>query len=426
LIIAALKIPGERYCGEREGNWLMSAFPLTGGTNNNVPTATLLAGINPQQLLFGSSGLTNNGALNGILSLLQTSTLTGFSPDTFTFSGNPLFGTGNNLIGTGGTSGITPNPLSAVVIPPGTNVPNPLTGTGGTSSGIPNPLSAVVVPPGTNVPNPLTGTGGTSGVTPNPLSSAVIPPATTTTQNPLINSGLVTNPVTNPAVVPPTTLGSSSLLSNLGLGGTSGTSGGMTQILNMLLQVLTSLGPSLNTAQPPATAGDPALARIEQEIKELRAENEELRQENEDLRDEIDGGGNDDDEPEPAPAPAPGPAPAPQSINDISRFNFNGGINIKVIRDWANAQGIRSGADGTLDRETLTAAIAYVEKRHNALNGTTNPTIYNSATGDYSKPFTGTGLQAFNQEFFNNAADGSDSGYQQLRAALTNALNSLG
>jgi hypothetical protein len=178
----------------------MSTFPLTGGSNSNVLTASALAGINPQQLLFGNSGLTNNPSLNGILSTFQTAALTGFSPDTFNSvlfnssnlggmlggTNNPLFSTPpansstipNPLIEPGGTSALftnpptvggTPNPLggsSLFTNPPISTIPNPL---GGITS-IPNSLTGTV-----NLanPNPVTGLAGTPnplGLTPSPLS----------------------------------------------------------------------------------------------------------------------------------------------------------------------------------------------------------------------------------------------------------------
>lgn len=254
----------------------MSMLPFTTGTGTNVQNATLLAGINPQQLLFGGSGLTNNPTLNGLFSTFQAGSSTGFSPDAFNFTGNPVLGN-NPLLptGTGGTT--TPNVLLN-------------TGTGGTTT--PNTLLNT----GTGIPNPLTGTGGTSTanlLNVNPLNNT-----------PLLggqqNLSAIPVPGQNPAlfssnsVIPPSSTGlggttnllsSGPVIGQLGLGGATGNSNnaGLTQVLTVLVQLLTQLGPAVLAAKPPAAATpDPTVEdpnkKITDRLDALEKENKKLKE----------------------------------------------------------------------------------------------------------------------------------------------------
>jgi hypothetical protein len=281
----------------------MSTFPLTGGSNSNVLTASALAGINPQQLLFGNSGLTNNPSLNGILSTFQTAALTGFSPDTFN---SGLFASSNLRGGLGGSNSLFSTPPSN-----SSTIPNPLIGPGGTSAlftnpptvgGTPNPLggsSLFTNPPISTIPNPL---GGTTSI-----------PGAVNLANP--------NPVTGLAGTP-------NPLSRLAfLGSPPAGTDSLSQLLPLLLQLLTSLGPGLaGTVKPPVAAPapeDPEIADLKQQIADLKQQ----------LKDDK----NTQNSPPPPPktdnSPPPPPPPPVDSAADASSTLKVVGDNGKFIND---------------------------------------------------------------------------------------------
>jgi hypothetical protein len=346
-LIAWNAVTLSKYRRERRTK-LMSTFPLTGGSNSNVLTASALAGINPQQLLFGNSGLTNNPSLNGILSTFQTAALTGFSPDTF----NSVLFNSSNL---GGTLGGTNNSLFTNPPANTSTIPNPLIGPGGTSALFTNP------PTLGGTPNPL---GGSSLFTnpSNPLGGTTSIPGTVNLANPNPVTGLAGTP--NPLGLTP------SPLSQLALGSPPAGTNSLSQLLPLLLQLL---APSLAGAAKPPVA---ALAPEDPEIADLKKQVADLKQQ---LKDDK----NTQNSPPPPPktdnSPPPPPPPPVDSaadatntlkgIGDNGKFindargglgyggDYNQGITVADLKIWI-AKGV-----GGQDKKIAQALIAMADKQ---------------------------------------------------------------
>jgi hypothetical protein len=243
-----------------------------------------------------------------------------------------------------------------------------------------------------------------------------------------------------PAQVPSASLGNSSQTGNL------------SQILSALLQIFSGF----NSLTPPVTTVNPTteerLTELQSTLKELKAENKDLRKENRILRNRLRDRNNQANMP-PIPAPDPVsvpspisiipppnippnipvpqpepeqlPPPLPTTLSQLPDSGLGPNINIHAIRDWAKDSGETSGSSSEVNKNTILAAIRYVDKM--------NQKAFDETNGGIEPNNGGVPLYQYNR--FNNwffgdteimGVDPGNAKYQRLRSYLDGLSRQLG